>query len=66
VHDVVAQRRYADTWTWPDGFHHGRKKEISKKKTNERKKEKERHLIRAAAPALSFKERWSSRRICIA
>jgi len=42
-----------------------RKKEEKKKGMKERKR-KERHLIRAAAPALSFEERWSLRRISIA
>jgi len=46
-------------------FKKERKKEERKKGMKERKR-KERHLIRAAVPALSFEERWSFRRICIA
>jgi len=41
---------------WPDVFLPGRKKDTSEGKTNKKKKEKERHLIRAVAPALSFEE----------
>jgi len=46
-------------------FKKERKKEERKKGMKERKRGK-RHLIRAAAPALSFEEKWSFRRICIA
>jgi hypothetical protein len=47
-----------------NGFLQERKKE--RKKGMKEKKRKERHLIRAAAPALSFEDGWSLRRICIA
>jgi hypothetical protein len=47
-----------------NGFLQERKKE--KNKGMKEKKRKERHLIRAAAPALSFEDGWSLRRICIA
>ena len=63
---TMSWRRYADTWTWPMAFFKKvRKKEEMKNRMKERKR-KERHLIRAAAPALSFEERRSFRRICIA
>ena len=62
VHDVVAQTcRHMDV---ANGFLQERKKE--KNKGMKEKKRKERHLIRAAAPALSFEDGWSFRRICIA
>jgi hypothetical protein len=47
-----------------NGFLQDRKKQ--RKKGMKEKKRKERHLIRAAAPALSFEDGWSFRRICIA
>ena len=63
MHDVVAQIcRHMDV---ANGFLQERKKE-EKKKGMKEKKRKERHLIRAAAPALSFEDGWSFRRICIA